>query len=81
MLAFAESVTRAQVTAQGIDAARSAGLSITTIEDVMRVCFLFNVVNRLANASDFQWNGPGAAATGAKFLNRFAYTVPSFLLD
>lgn len=59
---------------------RAAGVSDAAIADALHVCFLFNVVNRLANALDFQWQTDVDRMKLAAGLNRIRYHVPEFLL-
>ena len=42
-----------EVTSVDIDRVRSAGVSNQAIEEAIRVCALFNIINRLADAFDF----------------------------
>ena len=55
MLGFLEklTLTPALVTSVDIEPLRAAGLKNQAIEDAIYVCFLFNVVDRLADAFDF----------------------------
>ncbi|MDP9219095.1 MAG: carboxymuconolactone decarboxylase family protein [Actinomycetota bacterium] len=59
---------------------RAAGVTDTAITDALYICFLFNVVNRLANALDFQWKTDADRMKLAAGLNRIGYHVPEFLL-
>jgi uncharacterized peroxidase-related enzyme len=63
-----------------IDAVRAAGVSDNAIADVLYVGFLFNLINRLANAFGFEWGDEATAAKIAAVLNRVSYKVPDFLL-
>lgn len=62
-------------------AVRSAGVSDQALEDALAVGFLFNVVNRLANALDFRCESETDRLTAARMLMRFDYRIPGFLLD
>lgn len=59
---------------------RAAGVSSAAIADALYVCFVFNVVNRLANAFDFRWLTDADRMKLASGLNRMRYHVPEFLL-
>jgi hypothetical protein len=56
-------------------------LSEAAIVDGLNVCFLFNTVNRLANALGYDWGNEANARRGAIFLNRSGYRIPQFLLN
>ena len=47
-------LTPAEVSADDVNAARAVGVSDNAIADAMRVCALFNIVNRCADALDIQ---------------------------
>lgn len=63
-----------------IDALRAADVSDNAIADVLYVGFLFNLINRLANAFGFDWGDEATARKIAVVLNRVSYRVPEFLL-
>jgi uncharacterized peroxidase-related enzyme len=63
-----------------IAAARSAGLSDAAILDVLAVGFVFDLVNRLADAFDFSFGNEDRRLAEARALVRIAYKVPSFFL-
>lgn len=44
------------VTKEDVDAVRAAGVSQTAIEDGLAVCFAFNLINRLADAFEYDWD-------------------------
>lgn len=48
------------------------------VVEALRVALVWNVVNRLANAFDFQLR-PGQLEKGTRSLHRFGYKFPSFL--
>lgn len=58
----------------------AAGVSEAVAVDALYVCFLFNVVNRLANALGYDWTTEANALKVATVLNRIGYRVPEFLL-
>ncbi len=68
------------VTRSDVEAARSAGVSEAGIVDLLYLCFLFNAVNRMANALGYDWSTEAEAQKIAVILNRTGYRVPSFLL-
>lgn len=82
MLAFLEKLNLSpdQVGPTDVRSLRAAGLSDAAIIDALNVRFMFDTVNRLANAFGYDWGGEANARTGAVFLNRAAYRVPEFLL-
>jgi uncharacterized peroxidase-related enzyme len=62
-------LTREQaVTVDDIRSVLAAGVSRAQIEDALAVCFVFNTLNRLAEAFDFLVPGHQAFEAGAKFL-------------
>jgi uncharacterized peroxidase-related enzyme len=82
MLAFLEKLNQSpgEVRQSDIAPLRAAGLSDAAIVDALNVSFVFNTVNRLANAFGFDWEGEGNARKGAVFVNRAGYRIPGFLL-
>lgn len=83
MLGLLEKLTLAPETVgpADIQPLKAAGLSEAAIVDGLNVCFLFNTVNRLANAFGYDWGNEANARRGAKFLNRAGYRIPQFLLN
>jgi uncharacterized peroxidase-related enzyme len=75
VLAFLEKMTRSPGSLQAADgdALRAAGISEAAIEDAIYVGFLFNVINRLANAFDFHVASPAAFAKMAPILIKRGY--------
>jgi len=62
-------LTREQaVTVDDIRSVLAAGVSRAQIEDALAVCFVFNTMNRLAEAFEFLVPGHQAFEAGAKFL-------------
>ena len=63
-----------------VAAVREAGLSDGAISDALYVCFMFNLINRIANAMDFSWRTDADRMRLASALNRIRYHTPEFLL-
>jgi alkylhydroperoxidase family enzyme len=78
--AFLEQVTGAPdaVTAVDLDPIRQLGVPDDAVVEALRVALVWNVVNRLANAFDFQLR-PGQLEKGTRSLHRFGYRFPSFV--
>ncbi len=68
------------VTKQDVDSVRAAGVSEAAIEDGLAICFAFNLVNRLADAFEYDWDSERHRSQGARALVRFGYRVPRFLM-
>ena len=79
-LVEAANVTPDAVGPEDIARCRAAGVSDTAIADALYVAFVFNTINRLANALDFAWETDADRIKLAHGLNRIAYHVPRFLL-
>jgi hypothetical protein len=58
----------------------SRGVSEAAIVDALYVCFLFNVVNRMADALGYEYGTEADALKVAAILNRIEYRLPGFLL-
>ena len=73
MLGFLERITLSlgEVSSDDIATLRSAGLSKRAIEEALYVCFLFNVIHRLADAFDFHL----PTAEGFRRNGRMLYTL------
>ncbi len=69
-----------EVSAGDIETLRAAGVSDAAIMDALYVCFLFNAVNRMANALGYNWDTEADALKIAAILNRTGYRLPDFLL-
>ena len=59
---------------------RAVGVSDEAIVDAIHVCFLFSLVNRLANAFGYDYGTEDEALKAATVLKRVNYMVPDFLL-
>ena len=73
-------LTPASIASDDIVNLRARGISNNAIMDAMHVCFIFNLVNRLANALDFNYGTEADALKAATILNRVQYNLPKFLL-
>jgi hypothetical protein len=81
VLPLLEKVTRTpdQVTSADGDAVRLAGVPDEAIVDALHVNLIFNIMNRLANAFDFQWDSEQHVRAGAQVIHRISYRLPRFL--
>jgi AhpD family alkylhydroperoxidase len=79
---FVEKLTRApdDTTARDAAEARAAGVDDAALAEAIHVAFLFNVMNRLANALDFQHPSDSVRTRGAAMLRRMGYRLPAPLL-
>ena len=68
VLAFLQKLTLepSQVTPEDITAMRSSGASDQAITEAIYVCFAFNVMDRLADALDFDIPAPKHFKTGGR---------------
>jgi uncharacterized peroxidase-related enzyme len=82
MIRLIEKVSRYPdlVTTQDVEAVRAAGVSEAAIEDGLAICFAFNLINRLADAFEYDWDSERHRSQGARALVRFGYRVPRFLM-
>lgn len=69
-----------KVVASDIEKVGAAGVSEAAIVDALYVCFLFNVVNRMADALGYDYGSEADALKVASILNRIEYRLPGFLL-
>ena len=70
ILGFLEKLTvsPAEVEQRDIEPMRSAGLSDKAIEEAIYVCFLFSVMDRLADALGFDIHSPSDFQRGGRML-------------
>jgi uncharacterized peroxidase-related enzyme len=61
-------------------AVRRAGVPDAAISDALHVAFVFNTVNRLANAFDWTWESEEHVRVAAKVIHRISYRLPGFTL-
>jgi alkylhydroperoxidase family enzyme len=74
-LGFLEKLTLspAEVRSDDIAPLRSAGVSDRAIEEALYVCFLFNVMDRLADAFDFELPSARGVQKTARMLYKVGY--------
>ena len=64
-----------QVDAADIRGVRAAGASDRAILEAIYVCFLFNLIDRVADALDFEVPTPRDCDRSARILLRFGYRI------
>jgi uncharacterized peroxidase-related enzyme len=69
-----------EVDARDIEKVDAAGVSEAAIVDALYVCFLFNVINRMADALGYDYGSEADALKVAAILNRIEYRLPGLLL-
>ena len=76
-LGFLDTLTRqpSTVTVESIRPLRAAGLSDRAIREAVYVCFLFNPLDRLADALNFTLPSEEGARRNGNILFRFGYRV------
>jgi len=74
-LGFLEKLTvsPSEVSPEDIESVRSVGVSDKAIEEVMHVCFLFSVMDRLADAFGFDMPSAKDFQRGGRVLYSFGY--------
>ena len=63
-----------------LTAARAAGLDETALIDALYVAYMFNVINRIADALDFTHRSERDRLRGAWILRHNGYQLPVWLL-
>lgn len=63
-----------------VNAVREAGVPDDAIIDALHVGFVFNTVNRMANAFDWTWESDEHVRVAAKVIHRIKYRLPGFVL-
>jgi len=75
ILPFLEKLTLAPKEVGPVDVRklREAGLSTEAIRDAIYICVAFNVIDRIADAFDFEVPAPHHVRSAAKFLLKMGY--------
>lgn len=75
ILPFLEKLTLAPdaVGSEDVRELRAAGLSDDAIRDAIYVCMAFNVIDRIADAFDFEVPSPEHVRAAARFLLKMGY--------
>lgn len=75
ILPFLEKLTLSpnEVGPEDVRKLREAGLSNEAIRDAIYVCVAFNVIDRIADAFDFEVPAPDHVRTAARFLLKMGY--------
>ena len=63
-----------------LEPARAAGVDDEALAEAFYVAFVFNVINRVADALEFEHGSDAARRRGAEVLRRQGYRLPAFLL-
>lgn len=64
-----------RLTPADADTVRAAGVSDAALRDAVHVAFVFNIINRIADALDFAVPPDAALAADAKMLLRMGYKL------
>jgi uncharacterized peroxidase-related enzyme len=80
--AFIDVLTRdpAAISAADVEIARSAGVGDDALAEALYVAFMFNTINRVADALGFEHRSDRDRRRGAAVLRRLGYQLPGFLL-
>src|SRR4051794_7450595 len=80
--AFVEALTREPdaVTPADVERAKAAGADDDALAEAVYVAFMFNLINRVADALAFEHRSDRDRRVGAVILRRFGYRLPGFLL-
>ena len=70
-------LTPADITSEDIEPMRAVGVSERAIEEAIYVCFLFNFMDRLADAFDFEIQSQNTTRRVARILQRIGYKIAS----
>src|SRR5437763_1730567 len=68
------------VNSEDVDRVRAAGVDDDAIDDALHTAFVFNLINRVASALEFDWASEAETRAAARVLNRIGYRLPSILL-
>jgi uncharacterized peroxidase-related enzyme len=78
--AFADALTRDPTAlAAAVTRARAAGVEDDALAEVAYVVFMFNTINRIADALGFEHRSDRHRRRGAAVLRRIGYRLPAFL--
>ena len=79
---FIEALTRDPdaVSAEDVKRARAAGVEEDALTEAIYVAFMFNTINRVADALGFEHHSERDRRRGAEALRRLGYRLPPFLL-
>jgi len=69
-----------RIGSDAVERARAAGLSDAALSDTLYVGFVFDTINRVANALGFGWETEADRIKLARSLDRIRYHVPRLLL-
>jgi uncharacterized peroxidase-related enzyme len=80
--AFVEALTRdpTGVTTDDVERVRLAGVEHDALAEAIYVAFMFNTINRVADALAFEHRSDRDRRRGAQALRRLGYHLPAFLL-
>lgn len=70
-------LTPALITPADIAPLRAAGISAQGIQDAIYVCYVFNILTRLADAFDFDLTTPARWRVGGRIFHWFGYGATS----
>jgi len=79
---FVDALTRSpqSLTAEDVQQTRAAGVDDNALAEAIYVAFVFNTINRIADALGFTHRSDRDRRRGAAILRRNGYRVPKFLL-
>jgi uncharacterized peroxidase-related enzyme len=79
---FVDTLTRSpqSLTAEDVQQTRTAGVDDIALAEAVYVAFVFNTINRIADALGFTHRSDRDRRRGAAILRRNGYRVPKFLL-
>ena len=80
--AFVEALTRDpdSVSAADVERARADGVEDDALAEAVYVAFMFNTINRVADALGFEHRSDRDRRRGAEALRHLGYHIPAFLL-
>jgi uncharacterized peroxidase-related enzyme len=79
---FVEKLTRepGSMSPADVDQVRAAGVDDEALAEAIYVAFLFNTINRVADALGFEHRSDTSRRRGAAMLHRSGYRLPGFLM-